>query len=71
MPDLHWSACMAEIVNLRVARKRARRTQENTKAKANRAAHGRPAAERKRDEARRNQAARALDRHCIEPGDSS
>jgi hypothetical protein len=71
MPNLHWSARMAQILNLRVARKPARRAQENTKAKANRAAHGRPAAEQKRDEARRNQAARALDRHRIEPGHSS
>ena len=62
---------MVQIVNLRVARKRARRAQENTKAKANRAAHDSPAAERKRDEARRNQAARSLDRRRIEPGHSS
>jgi len=65
----HGGGRMAEIVNLRVSRKRAQRAREDAKAEANRLAHGRPAAERKRDAATRDRDARQLDGHRIEPGD--
>jgi hypothetical protein len=60
---------MAEIVNLRTARKRAKRSQQDVTAAANRLAGGLPANERKRDAARRDKARRNLDQHRIETGD--
>jgi hypothetical protein len=59
---------MAELVNLRTARKRAKRRDDDVVAGANRLAHGQPAAERKRDAAQREKNSRALDQHRIEPG---
>ncbi len=54
---------MAEIVNLRLARKRRRRDDREKEAAANRAAHGVPKAERQRLEAEARSAARSLDGH--------
>ena len=60
---------MAEVVNLRTARKRAKRQQAQSLAAENRLAHGRSKTERLRDAARVEKARRDLDRHRIEPGD--
>ncbi|MDP3896918.1 MAG: DUF4169 family protein [Mesorhizobium sp.] len=54
---------MAEIVNLRLARKRKAREDEADRAAANRALHGRTKAEKRADRATRDQAARFLDGH--------
>lgn len=58
---------MAELVNLRTARKRAKRQQDEREAQANRLAHGQP--KRLLDAARRAKAIQDLDRHRIEEGD--
>ena len=60
---------MAELVNLRAARKRAKRLKDARDAEANRLAHGQPKHVRKLDAARRAKAVRDLDRHRIEEGD--
>ena len=60
---------MAGIVNLRTARKRAQRRQDDERARANGLAHGQPKAVRALEVARRSKASRDLDRHKIEPGD--
>jgi len=60
---------MAEVVNLRVARKRARRRNDEQRAHANRLSHGRPTRERKLAEAQQSKASRDLDRHRIDVGD--
>ena len=60
---------MADIVNLRIARKRARRSQEETSAAAQRHAGGRSKAERTLAAARRDKARRDLDWQRIERGD--
>ncbi|MBV9557215.1 MAG: DUF4169 family protein [Pseudolabrys sp.] len=60
---------MADIINLRVSRKRAQRARDDAKADANRLAHGRPAAERKNTAAQHERNARLLDDHRIESGD--
>ncbi|HVV61141.1 MAG TPA: DUF4169 family protein [Pseudolabrys sp.] len=60
---------MADVVNLRIARKRATRQQEELRASANRLAHGRPAAERKLDAAQAEKDSHNLDRHRIDRGD--
>jgi hypothetical protein len=60
---------MAELVNLRTARKRARRQQDERNAEVNRLAHGRPGHVRKLDAAQRAKADRDLDQHRIEEGD--
>ena len=52
---------MAEIVNLRQARKRKKRADKETKPTANRDAHGRPRAEKTRREAERGRLERELD----------
>ncbi|RDE05892.1 DUF4169 family protein [Sphingomonas aracearum] len=52
---------MAEIVNLRQARKRRARTEAAATADANRIAHGRSKAERQRAEAARERADALLD----------
>ena len=59
---------MAEILNLRTARKRAERRREDTEAAANRVAHGVPAADRQRAAIRRDKAAHDLSQHEIEKG---
>jgi len=60
---------MAELINLRSARKRGRRQQDERAAEANRLAHGQPKHLRKLEAARRAKAADDLDRHRIEQGD--
>ena len=60
---------MAEIFNLRTARKRALRQDKERDAAANRAVHGVPADERKAQATRRDRAERELDRHKIDKGD--
>jgi uncharacterized protein DUF4169 len=61
---------MAEVVNLRTARKRAQRQQAEKNAFDNRLAHGRPKSERKLDEFRRAKANRELDLHRITRGET-
>ena len=60
---------MAELVNLRTARKRAKRAQGDQRAQANRLAHGQPKHQRQRQDAQQTKAGRDLDGHRIEPGD--
>jgi len=60
---------MAEIVNLRTARKRAKRSQQERKAQANRLAHGQRKSTRALETAQQAKAARELDQHRIEKGD--
>ncbi|GAA4481895.1 DUF4169 family protein [Gluconacetobacter asukensis] len=52
---------MAEIVNLRLARKRKARAEQAAVAATNRALHGRTAAERDRDRQEADRARRTLD----------
>ncbi len=59
---------MAEIVNLRRARKAKLRQAEAAEAAANRARHGRTAAERERERMLAEQARRALDASQREDG---
>ena len=54
---------MAEIVNLRLARKRKARAAADAKAGENRAAHGVPKAARTLADAERDREARTLDGH--------
>lgn len=54
---------MAEIVNLRVRRKQAKRRREEATAAANRLAHGVGKAEREATDRTRDKAARGLDQH--------
>ncbi|MFA6264583.1 MAG: DUF4169 family protein [Pseudolabrys sp.] len=61
---------MAEIVNLRTARKRAKRRSEEQNAQAQRLAHGRPKHWRELDAAQREHEVRALERHKIETEDN-
>jgi hypothetical protein len=60
---------MAEIVNLRIARKRAARDKAQARAAEQRRAHGIAKPERDRATAERTKAQKALDRHRIEPED--
>jgi hypothetical protein len=60
---------MAELVNLRTARKRAKRKQDEHDAEINRLAHGQPRHLRRLDAARRAKAVQDLDRHRVEEGD--
>ncbi len=62
---------MAEIVNLRRERKRAKRRDAEQDAEAQRVAHGQPLQLRKLDAARREQQDRALDGHKLGTGDPS
>jgi Domain of unknown function (DUF4169) len=59
---------MGEIVNLRKARKQARKLQEAERAAANRITHGRTKAERTLEATRAEKARRLLDAHKIDPG---
>jgi Domain of unknown function (DUF4169) len=58
---------MAEIVNLRRARKQMKREQEQGRAERNRLMHGRPKAERQLQTARAEKARRELDGHRLPP----
>jgi uncharacterized membrane protein YccC len=64
----------AEIINLRKARKARQRAEKDAAAEANRARHGRTAAERKLAEAERKIEQRRADAHRLDeddPGDGS
>jgi hypothetical protein len=60
---------MGEIVNLRRARKAAKRKEDAVRAAENRIAHGRSKAERSLEGAQAEKARRALDAHRIETED--
>ena len=60
---------MADVVNLRTARKQAKRRQGDQKAELNRIAHGQPKHLRALDEAKQTKASRELDLHRIEKGE--
>ena len=60
---------MAEMVNLRIARKRAKRRADDLHAGAQRLAHGRPSQQRKLEDAQQTKTSRDLDGHRIDRGD--
>lgn len=60
---------MGDLVNLRTARKQAKRRQDGERADARRLAHGEPKRVRKLEAARREKADRDLDQHRIDTGD--
>ena len=60
---------MVELVNLRIARKRAKRRQNDTRADANRLAHAQPKRLRQLETTQRAKSSRDLDQHRIETGD--
>ncbi len=60
---------MADVVNLRTLRKRAKRQQDDRRADANRIAHGRSKSAKALEAAQRAKADHDLDQHRIEPGD--
>jgi Domain of unknown function (DUF4169) len=60
---------MGDVVNLRTARKRAKRRNAEQTAAASRSAHGRTKTERTETRLRNDQGNRSLDRHRIETGD--
>jgi Domain of unknown function (DUF4169) len=60
---------MAELVNLRIARKRAKRRKDDLRADGNRLVHGQPMHRRKLEAARQAKATRELDLHRIDKGD--
>lgn len=60
---------MGNLVNLRTARKRAKRRQAEQEAASSRLAHGRPKAERTLAQSRNDKARKGLDQHRIETGD--
>jgi hypothetical protein len=62
---------MGPIINLRTARKRAKRAKAEREAAAKRLAQGRPKAERNLERSRSDKANRSLDQHRIEGGDES
>lgn len=57
---------MAELVNLRLARRRAKRREAAEHAEANRLAHGRPKHQLKLEAARQDKANRDLDLHRVD-----
>ena len=59
---------MAELVNLRTARKRAKKRQDGLRADGNRLAHGQPKHRRKLAAAQQEKASRDLDSHRIDKG---
>jgi hypothetical protein len=60
---------MAEIINLRIARKRADRQRSKERAAAARVSHGMSKAERMLGKANRDKIRRELDKHRIETGE--
>ena len=60
---------MAELVNLRTARKRAKKRQDDLRAASNRLAHGQPKHRGKLEAAQQAKASRDLDWHRIDKGD--
>ncbi len=61
---------MGEIVNLRKARKQARKLQDAERAAANRITHGRTKAERTLEATRAEKTRRLLDAHKLDTGDT-
>ena len=57
---------MAELINLRLARKRAKQRQDELRAEGNRLAHGQSKYRRKLDAAQKVKAGRDLDLHRID-----
>jgi hypothetical protein len=62
---------MADVVNLRLARKQAKRRQAEREAAERRLTHGRSKAEKALQRSRSDKAERELDRHRLESGDDS
>ena len=60
---------MADVVNLRLARKQAKRRQAEQEAAQRRLAHGRGKADKALQRSRSDKAERELDRHRLENGD--
>ncbi len=60
---------MAELVNLRTARKQAKRRKNEQRAGANRLAYGQTKQQRELEDAQKAKAEHDLDRHRIEAGD--
>ena len=60
---------MAELVNLRAARKRTKQRQDAARADANRLTHGQPKHVRKLEDAQQAKAGRDLEVHRIDKGD--
>ncbi len=60
---------MAELINLRTARKQAKRRQGDQHAHANRLSHGQPKHLRELEDARQTKASHDLDLRQIETGD--
>jgi hypothetical protein len=60
---------MGDLVNLRTARKRAKRRRAEQMAAANRLGHGRSKSERNLSQSKNDKAHRSLDQHRIETGD--
>ena len=60
---------MGDVVNLRTARKRAKRREAAQKAAANRLVHGQTKADRTATRSRDDKAQRSLDLHRVETGD--
>ena len=61
---------MAEIINLRRARKQRARAEREAEAETNRARHGRTKAEKQHDATDQERHERSLDGHRIEPDDT-
>ena len=61
---------MAELINLRTARKRAKQRRHDARANANRLLHGQPKHQHKLRTEQRTKAGRDLDQHRIEKEDS-
>jgi len=62
---------MAELVNLRLARKRAKQREEDGRASANRLAHGQPKERRKLEAAQQAKNRRDLDLRRLDKGGTS
>ena len=60
---------MGDVVNLRTARKQAKRLKAGQKAATKRLAHGRTKADRTATQSRDDKAQRSLDLHRVETGD--
>jgi Domain of unknown function (DUF4169) len=60
---------MAPVINLRTARKQAKRRQAEQAAAARRLEHGKSKAERNLERSRRDKAKSTLDQHRVETGD--
>ncbi len=60
---------MTDLINLRMARKRAKQRQDEARAQVNRLAYGQSKRRRKLDSARQEKAGRDLDQHKIDKGD--